>query len=171
MSIEIDPSLPHYDVRVFLCEDAAGPERDARVAELIGLPVGPAYTTDLNAICGALNARGYWWHLSHLQATVTPNKPAPGMEGLMSNAAMYDREGNTMDYTSHFAGDNPAWALCEAWIMAVFDLPVALAVNASHSEEVLSREPPSREHMMAYYEATEEYRQDAIARYNSEPAA
>lgn len=166
---KIDRSLPHFEARAFLASHfGPSPEADRRIAELLGWPHGPAYSSDLNAVVGELTARRYWWHLSHIVASVIPTKDAEGsLKGLMSNGARYDREGRPIAYEDHFADGRPAMALCTAAIKAAYDLPAAFYVVASHYEEVLSKEPMSTAYMMAYYRAREEHRLEAIAEWNA----
>lgn len=161
---KIDPTLPHYEVRRFLAGQAAGVAFDITFALLVGLPKGPAYSTDLNVLVSALNDSGHWWHLSHLKAAVILTSPAPGLDGLVTNSAAYDREGTPIEYTASFSSDAPARTLCEAWVKAVYDLPTAYFTEASAKEEAWSRVPWSRKDMMAYYRAREDMRQAAIAR-------
>lgn len=161
----IDPTLPHYEVRVFLTETKAGTAFDERFATLVGATPGPHYSTDLNAVVGALNALGWWWHLSHLSAEVIPTSPVRGMEGLLSNGSAYDREGRPVTYRSSFAREQPALCLCTAWVMAVYDLPSAYHVVASAIQQALGKEPWSTREMMAYHRASEANRQRQIKDY------
>ena len=95
---KIDSSLPFYEVRCFLAEATPGDVADQRVADLLRLPVGPGYTTDLNAATEAMKSLGWWWSLSHLQATVTPTSRIDGIPA--NNSAFYDKEGKPISYRS-----------------------------------------------------------------------
>lgn len=159
---EIDPSLPHFAVRSFLAAREPGPDFDRQFAVFAGLPTGPSYSTDLNEIIAALNAKGWWWHLSHMDASVIPTTPVEGSDGMLSNGTSYDREGRPISYHSHFARDAPALSLCTAWLKAVYDLPDAFYVQASAKENAMAKEPRSRASMMAYYKAREDQRQRLI---------
>lgn len=167
--MEIYPSLPHYSVRQTLAElHADNLASHQQIASLLHWPTGENYATDLNAVVAQLRRLEWWWHLSHIQATVIPTRDADGpLAGLMSNSAKYDREGHPIQYLDSFAREQPALSLCRAAIKATYDLPDAFYVNASHSQEVLSRVPKSTEYMMSYYRAREESRQEAIAAWNT----
>lgn len=170
--MEIDPSLPHYVVRQTLAGlRADDPEAHQQIASLLQWPTGESYATDLNAVVAQLSRLEWWWHLSHIQATVTPTRDADGpLSGLVSNSAKYDREGRPIEYVDSFAREHPALSLCRAAIKATYDLPPAFYVDASHSQEVLSREPRSTKFMMAYYRAQERHRQEAIAHWRAFPS-
>lgn len=131
----INPNLPHYEVRVFLSERVTGRQFDVKFAELVGLPVGPAYSSNLNIVISALCKTGWWWHLSHLEAVVIPTRPVKGAEDMIDNAAIYDRSGRTVGFrvTAHQPGSK-AIALCKAWVRAVYNLPAAFFVEESESE-------------------------------------
>lgn len=146
------PGLPHMEVRLFLVEKlrgdkaAPGPALDRAICRLMKVkPVRPV-STDLAAAI-SLIPDGWWWHLSHIEATVTPTCPAPGMEGLVSNGASYDGYGRAVSYSS-LLPDRAALplAVCTAVIMAAYDLPAAFVVQASarrnaesHTKETLRR--------------------------------
>lgn len=134
---EIDPTLPHYHVRVLLSRHEAGPAFDREFSRLVGIPTGPSYSTDLNHVVSAISKTGWWWHLSHLEAVVTPTTPVEGSGGMLSNSTAYDRNGSPIRYWS-INSKNPALSLCEAWLKAMYDLPDAFYVVASQTEYVNS---------------------------------
>jgi len=131
------PGLPHMEVRLFLVEKlrseraTPGPALDRAVCRLLKVkPVRPV-STDLAAAI-SLIPEGWWWHISHLEAQVIPTRPAPGMEGLVSNGASYDGYGRPVTYRAmcHDREDLPL-SVCTAMIMAAYDLPAAFVVQAS----------------------------------------
>lgn len=131
---QIDKTLPHYAIRVWLSHAKPGAAFDAEFAQQVGLPIGPAYSTDLNVIAKALNEKSCWWHLSHLEANVISTEPVKGAEGYLSNSARHDSRGAPVTYTQ-LAYDGAAFALCVAWIKAIFDLPDGYYVKASGLEQ------------------------------------
>ena len=162
---KIDKSLPHYEVRCFLGAAEPGPKADDEFARLLRLPVGPPYSSDLNSAVTALDHLGWWWHLSHIEAQVTPTTSLK--EVPISNATQYDREGHPISYTSCVLERNRAFVLMEAAIKAAYDLPDAYYVVASHIDEVLAKVPWSRKRMMLYYEVREDRRQKAIENWST----
>ncbi len=164
--IEIDETLPFYEVRQFLANATPGKSFDAEFARLIRLPVGPRYSANLNAVVSEISTRPYWWHLSHIQAVVIPTAPASG-GAPVSNSQLYDREGSPIKYTSMITEAGHAMALCRSWLKSAFDLPAAYYVHPSAIEEALAKEPTSEKQMMRYYRAREKLRQGAIQRFNT----
>lgn len=65
---------------------------------------GNAYTSSFDAM--ALIVPGWWWHVSHLGASVIPNRPDPQIP--MSNAIDYTRQGRPIEYHSQLWGDERA---------------------------------------------------------------
>lgn len=132
------PNLPHMNVRRFIAErlrkEPPSHDLDRIACEFLGLDLSklesvPAVTRDLDAAVAAI-PDGWWWHLSHLEAQVTPTVNVPGAP--VSNGTMYDFYGRPVGYSAMCwgRGELPA-ALCEALLKARYDLPAAFVVEAS----------------------------------------
>lgn len=132
------PDLPHMDVRRFIAErlrrEKPSHELDLLTCDFLGIDLchveyTPAVTRDLDRAIAAI-PDGWWWHLSHLEAKVTPTVAVPGAP--VSNGGMYDFYGRPVGYSAmcHERGELPA-ALCEALLKARYDLPTAFVVEAS----------------------------------------
>ena len=77
----------------------------------------PGYTSDLNAAISLIPA-GWWWHISHLEVEVIPNRPDADIP--ISNAHDYHFTGKPIGYGCHLWGVRDAIpsAICSAVILA-----------------------------------------------------
>lgn len=126
------PDLPHMEVRRFIAErlrkEKPSRKLDLLTSDFLGIDLCPV-TRDLDRAIAAI-PDGWWWHLSHLEAKVTPTVPVPGAP--VSNGGMYDFYGRPVGYSA-MCWDRqqlPA-ALCEALLKARYDLPTAFVMEAS----------------------------------------
>ena len=130
----IDTTLPHYEVRRFLAKnDKGGRHFDYMFKQMVDFPEGvwSDPSQKLETIIGALNAKGYWWHLSHLEATVIiTDNTVP-----WQNAIRHDEDGRPYRYSRMHNKNDMAYALCVAWIKAVYDLPTAYYTISTIAEE------------------------------------
>ena len=95
---------------------------------MLGVAIVPC-TRDLQAAV-SLIPDGWWWHLSHLEANVTPTKDVPGAP--ISNSTLYDWYGRPVGFRAMcFDRDGLPAALCEALLKARYDLPEGFVVEAS----------------------------------------
>jgi hypothetical protein len=133
--------LPYMDVRLFISEVLRSDEPDGidgrsrQVCVYLGVDYVYGCTKDIRAAL-QLIPDGCWWHLSHLEASITPTSELVG-GAPVSNAARYDQWGRPISYSAMaWSRDQLPVAICEALLKAKFDLPNAFMVNASKTEEV-----------------------------------
>jgi hypothetical protein len=106
---------------------APSAELDRRVFEtmrrFVTLKQRLSFTSDLGAAI-SLIPDGWWWHLSHLEAKVTPTSPVKGAEKMLSNGHRYDDRGRPIGYDVQMYGerDRIPLALCGAIVLAVASL-------------------------------------------------
>jgi hypothetical protein len=86
----------------------------------------PQYTSELSAAV-ALIPHGWWWHLSHLEASVYPNRAEPGLP--LSNAIDYNLNDRPISYSYSLRDDRDALpsALCIAMLLAKWALKTKAA--------------------------------------------
>lgn len=79
-----------------------------------------AFTAELSAAVSLL-PRHWWWHVSHMHASVTPTTPVEGAESVLSNAGRYDDQGSPVHYDTLVAWeyDRLALALCASLFTAL----------------------------------------------------
>lgn len=138
--IEWAPDLPFMEVRHFIVErlrkTPPSPELSGVVCKFLEVPP-TACTENLDSAISII-PKGWWWHLSHLEASVTPTVAVPGAPA--SNGTMYDFYGRPVHFHAMcFERRDLPVALCEALLKARYDLPAALIVSASALEENASR--------------------------------
>ena len=77
----------------------------------------------------------WWWHISHLEACVIPTTPPEGLP--FSTAKWRNKKGRPITYRSdaHYDRTRLPSAICVAMLMAVYNIPAAMAVQATATDE------------------------------------
>lgn len=125
--------LPFMEVRRFIAErlrqEPPSSDLDKQVCEFLDVAIVPC-TQNLDAAISIIP--DWWWHLSHLEAKVTPTVAVKGAP--ISNGSLYDWYGRPVGFRAMCMDRSqlPA-ALCEALLKARYDLPDAFVVEASAS--------------------------------------
>lgn len=134
------PNLPHMPVREFISDvlhsEASPREKSEGVCKFLGIPYAPV-TSDIAAALSLIP--DCWFHISHLEVTITPTAPVKGAESVLSNGGAYDRYGRPVGYTAQvWKRELLPQAICEALLKAKYDLPTAFVVEASEKERALN---------------------------------